>query len=104
MRADPAAKGCLTTRPRNLTPDNDTGLGRFTERQIFNAMRFGLRPENTPDVTITSTTPARQLPEDASLPGAAYAVARMAPHAGCGSSGNRGVHQAWPEAGREQGG
>src|SRR5687767_7669610 len=31
---DPAAKGCFTTRPRNLTPDNDTGLGRFTERQI----------------------------------------------------------------------
>src|SRR5678815_366687 len=48
---DPAAKGCLTTRPRNLTPDNETGLGRFTERQIFNALRFGLRPENTPDAT-----------------------------------------------------
>ena len=56
---DPAAKGCLTTRPRNLTPDNDTGLGRFTERQIFNALRFGLRPENTPDVIITSTTPGQ---------------------------------------------
>ena len=56
---DPAAKGCFTTRPRNLTPDNDTGLGRFTERQIFNALRFGLRPENTPDVIITSTTPGQ---------------------------------------------
>jgi mono/diheme cytochrome c family protein len=56
---DPAAKGCFTTRPRNLTPDNDTGLGRFTERQIFNALRFGLRPENTPDVVITSTTPGQ---------------------------------------------
>ena len=56
---DPKAKGCFTTRPRNLTPDNDTGLGRFTERQIFNALRFGLRPENTPDVTITSTTPGQ---------------------------------------------
>jgi mono/diheme cytochrome c family protein len=54
---DPKATGCFTTRPRNLTPDNDTGLGRFTERQIFNALRYGLRPENTPDVTITSTTP-----------------------------------------------
>jgi mono/diheme cytochrome c family protein len=56
---DPAAKGCFTTRPRNLTPDNATGMGRFTERQLFNALRFGLRPEDTPDVTITSTTPGK---------------------------------------------
>jgi mono/diheme cytochrome c family protein len=56
---DPKATGCFTTRPRNLTPDNDTGMGRFTERQLFNALRYGLRPEGTPDVTITSTTPGR---------------------------------------------
>jgi hypothetical protein len=42
---------------RNLTPDNLTGLGRFTERQIFNSLRYGLRPSETPDVEITSTTP-----------------------------------------------
>jgi quercetin dioxygenase-like cupin family protein len=42
---------------RNLTPDNATGLGRFSERQIFNALRYGLRPGETPDVEITSTTP-----------------------------------------------
>jgi hypothetical protein len=53
----PGAKPCFHTYPRNLTPDNETGLGRFTERQIFNALRYGLRPEDTPDVTITSTTP-----------------------------------------------
>ncbi len=53
----PGAKPCFHTHPRNLTPDNETGLGRFTERQIFNALRYGLRPEDTPDVTITSTTP-----------------------------------------------
>jgi mono/diheme cytochrome c family protein len=47
------------TRPRNLTPDNETGLGRFSERQIFNALRFGLRPGETPDVEITSTTPGQ---------------------------------------------
>src|SRR5262249_12052074 len=40
---DPKAKGCFTTRPRNLTADNDTGMGRFTERQLFNALRYGLR-------------------------------------------------------------
>jgi mono/diheme cytochrome c family protein len=49
--------GYFITRPRNLTPDVETGIGRFTERQIFNAMRYGLRPEETPDVEITSTTP-----------------------------------------------
>lgn len=56
---DPNAKPCFITRPRNLTPDNQTGLGRFTERQIFNALRFGLRPGETPDVTITSSTPGK---------------------------------------------
>jgi mono/diheme cytochrome c family protein len=51
--------GPFKTRPRNLTPDNVTGMGRFSERQIFNAMRYGLRPGETPDVTITSTTPGQ---------------------------------------------
>jgi len=50
---------CFHTHPRNLTPDNETGLGRFSERQIFNALRYGLRPEDTPDVTITSSTPGQ---------------------------------------------
>lgn len=49
--------GPFKTRPRNLTPDNTTGLGRFTERQIFNALRYGLRPGETPDVEISSSTP-----------------------------------------------
>jgi len=57
--AHPDAKPCFITRPRNLTPDNATGLGRFTERQIFNALRYGLRPEETPDVEITSMTPGK---------------------------------------------
>jgi mono/diheme cytochrome c family protein len=47
------------TYPRNLTPDLDTGLGKFTPRQIFNALRFGLDPAVTPDVTITSMTPGQ---------------------------------------------
>lgn len=49
--------GSFKLRPRNLTPDIETGVGRFTERQLFNALRFGLRPSDTPDVEITSTTP-----------------------------------------------
>lgn len=56
---DPNAKPCFTTRPKNLTPDNQTGTGRFTERQIFNALRYGLRPEETPDAEITSSTPGQ---------------------------------------------
>lgn len=51
--------GPFVTRPRNLTPDNTTGLGRFSERQIFNALRYGLRPGETPDVDITSMTPGQ---------------------------------------------
>ena len=51
--------GPFKTRPRNLTPDNTTGTGRFSERQIFNALRYGLRPGETADVEITSTTPGQ---------------------------------------------
>lgn len=57
--ADEFKIGPFTTRPRNLTPDNTTGLGRFSERQIFNALRFGLRPGETADVEITSNTPGQ---------------------------------------------
>jgi mono/diheme cytochrome c family protein len=49
--------GQYNTSPRNLTPDNLTGLGRISERQIFNALRYGLKPGDTPDVVITSTVP-----------------------------------------------
>jgi hypothetical protein len=56
---DPAARPCFITRPRNLTPDNLTGMGRFSERQIFNALRYGLRPGETPDVEITSRVPGQ---------------------------------------------
>jgi mono/diheme cytochrome c family protein len=51
------AIGSFRTRSRNLTPDNATGLGRFSERQIFNSLRYGLRPGETADVEITSGIP-----------------------------------------------
>jgi mono/diheme cytochrome c family protein len=51
--------GPFTTYARNITPDNATGIGRFSERQIFNALRYGLRPGETPDVEITGTTPGQ---------------------------------------------
>jgi mono/diheme cytochrome c family protein len=49
--------GKYKTNPRNLTPDNLTGLGRISARQIFNALRYGLKPGDTPEVVITSTVP-----------------------------------------------
>ncbi len=62
---EPGAQPCFLTRPRNLTPDNVTGMGRFSERQIFNALRFGLRPGETADVEITSSTPGQgNFPEE----------------------------------------
>jgi len=51
--------GPFVTRPKNLTPDNTTGTGRFSERQIFNSLRYGLRPEETPDVEVTSSVPGQ---------------------------------------------
>src|SRR6202158_6167857 len=45
--------GPFTTRAKNLTPDNATGTGRFSERQIFNALRYGLRPEAAAAVALT---------------------------------------------------
>ncbi len=49
--------GPFQTYAANLTPDQQTGIGRFTETQIFNALRYGLDPAYTPSVVITSTTP-----------------------------------------------
>ena len=51
--------GPFVTRPKNITPDVTTGIGSFTERQLFNSLRYGLRPEETPDVEITSTVPGQ---------------------------------------------
>ena len=71
---NPAAKGWLAGKPgkedaqkigpflaypRNLTPDDETGLGRISERQIFNALRYGLRPSATPDIEVTSAIPGQ---------------------------------------------
>ncbi|HLK56169.1 MAG TPA: hypothetical protein VKU00_06380 [Chthonomonadaceae bacterium] len=51
--------GPFKTYPRNLTPDMTTGIGMHSDRQIFNALRYGLSPDDTADVTITSTTPGQ---------------------------------------------
>jgi mono/diheme cytochrome c family protein len=51
--------GNFKTYPRNLTPDTETGLGKISTRQIFNALRYGLKPSETPDVEITSNVPGQ---------------------------------------------
>ncbi len=35
------------THAQNLTPDNETGIGRWTEQQIVTALRTGMRPDGT---------------------------------------------------------
>ena len=32
---------------RNLTPDPTTGIGRYTDEQLFRMMRHGIRPDGT---------------------------------------------------------
>jgi mono/diheme cytochrome c family protein len=56
-RGYPDELGPFSVWPRNLTPDPETGTGRYTERQLFNSLRFGLRPSATPDVVVTSHRP-----------------------------------------------
>jgi hypothetical protein len=51
--------GPFTTYAANLTPDVATGIGGFTDRQIFNALRFGLDPGGSPDAVISSTIPGQ---------------------------------------------
>jgi hypothetical protein len=55
----PFEVGPFKTYAANLTPDKDSGLGKVSERQIFNALRYGLDPKHTPDVVITSTVPGQ---------------------------------------------
>src|SRR5207244_4000873 len=51
--------GPFKTYAANLTPDAATGIGMQTDRQIFNALRYGLDPKETPDVVITSNIPGQ---------------------------------------------
>jgi hypothetical protein len=94
--------GPFVTRAKNLTPDNATGTGRFSERQIFNALRYGLRPEETPDVAITSTVPG-QGNSASPLSGGADAVGVVAQHVRPGALRDCGVPQGRTETGESQG-
>jgi mono/diheme cytochrome c family protein len=51
--------GPFKTYAKNLTPDVNTGIGKLSDRQIFNALRYGLDPDNTPGVMITSNVPGQ---------------------------------------------
>ncbi|HEU0055271.1 MAG TPA: c-type cytochrome [Longimicrobium sp.] len=41
---DPSPEG-FPANPSNLTPDEETGIGRWTEEDFFRAMRTGVRPQ-----------------------------------------------------------
>lgn len=60
--------GPFTTYPANLTPDA-TGIGGYSERQIFNALRHGLSPRYTSSAVIT----------DANFPAAPHYLAPPMP-------------------------
>ena len=38
--------------PANLTPDTETGIGRYTDGQIFRMMRYGVKPDGTTTLTL----------------------------------------------------
>jgi mono/diheme cytochrome c family protein len=39
--------GMFVARPANITPDEETGIGRWTDEQIMKAIREGIRPDGT---------------------------------------------------------
>lgn len=51
--------GPFTTYCPNLTPDAATGIGSLTDRQIYNALKHGLDPGETPDVVISGDVPGQ---------------------------------------------
>jgi mono/diheme cytochrome c family protein len=51
--------GPWTTYAANITSDPTTGLGQYTDQQVYNALKFGLDPGKTPDAVISSTTPGQ---------------------------------------------
>ena len=56
--------------PRNLTPDVETGIGRWSEKQIVDALRTGVRPDGS------TLAPPMPWPMYANLSDAdAYAIA-----------------------------
>lgn len=51
--------GPFTVYAANITPDTTNGIGKYTDRQIYNALKHGLDPASTPDVVITGDTPGQ---------------------------------------------
>lgn len=51
--------GPFQTYAANLTPSTTDGLGRYSDNQVYNALKYGLDPGATADVVITSSTPGQ---------------------------------------------
>ena len=48
------ALGPFTVYAANITPDNATGIGSVSDRQIYNALKYGLDPFENADITINT--------------------------------------------------
>src|SRR6185503_8551276 len=48
--------------PRNLTPDKETGLGRYTDRIVFRMMRHSIKPDGT--ATMSALMPFQMMADD----------------------------------------
>ena len=59
----------------NITPDPETGIGKWTEDEFVRAVRFGVRPDNT--VVVYPMVPFPELSDDESR--AIYAYLRTVP-------------------------
>ena len=59
----------------NITPDPETGIGKWTEDEFVRAVRFGVRPDNT--VVVYPMVPFPELTDDESR--AIYAYLRTVP-------------------------
>ena len=58
--------------PGNLTPDAETGLGRWSEAEIVRALRQGLRPDGRPLVPVMPWPAFQQLTDEDASAIAAY--------------------------------
>jgi mono/diheme cytochrome c family protein len=58
--------------PPNLTPDNDTGLGKWSEAQIAEAIRHGVRPDARQLIPVMPYIWYSKLTEEDALAMAAY--------------------------------
>jgi hypothetical protein len=95
---------CFNGRPRNLTADKETGIGKFSDQQIFNALRYGLRPSGHAGRQDHVDEAGRwKLPERAAVSRPVHAVGGVALHVRRRTVVDHRVSET-RQAGQQQGG